>query len=37
MIYKIFVFGQDISFECGESEIVLDVVECVGFVIFYFC
>jgi CDP-4-dehydro-6-deoxyglucose reductase/3-phenylpropionate/trans-cinnamate dioxygenase ferredoxin reductase subunit len=37
MTHKISVFGQDISFECGESETVLDAAERAGFAIPYSC
>ncbi|EKE67551.1 2Fe-2S iron-sulfur cluster-binding protein [Celeribacter baekdonensis] len=37
MTHKISVFGEDISFECGESETVLDAAERAGFSIPYSC
>ena len=37
MTYQISVFGEDISFECGEDETVLDAAERAGFSIPYSC
>lgn len=37
MTYKISVTGEDISFECGEDETVLDAAERAGYTIPYSC